>query len=255
MPLDDWKAWLRFHRVSAHASYLSDAFVEQNFDFYRRTLTGAQEQKRALEASRCAGQPAARRGRRRGVRRTRTSRPRPRRRWTSSSPTWSRPTGATSSRLDWMGPETRAKALAKLALFRPKIGYPPKWRDYSSIEIDADDLIGNVRARQRLRDRPAARQARQSGRPRRVAHERRRRSTRTTTPAPTRSASRPRSCDRRSSTPTPTRRSTTAASAPSSATRSATASTTRARSTTARATSSTGGPTTTATGSASEPTS
>jgi predicted metalloendopeptidase len=45
---------------------------------------------------------------------------------------------------DWMSPETKQKALAKLATFRPKIGYPQKWRDYSSLEIRRDDLVGNV---------------------------------------------------------------------------------------------------------------
>ena len=45
---------------------------------------------------------------------------------------------------DWMGPETRQKALAKLAMFRPKIGYPAKWRDYSTLEIRRDDLVGNM---------------------------------------------------------------------------------------------------------------
>lgn len=50
------------------------------------------------------------------------------------------------SALDWMGDETRAKALEKLAKFTPKIGYPVKWRDYSALEIDASNLIGNVRA-------------------------------------------------------------------------------------------------------------
>jgi putative endopeptidase len=45
-----------------------------------------------------------------------------------------------------MGPETRDRALDKLAKFTPKIGYPVRWRDYSSLTIDADDLIGNVRA-------------------------------------------------------------------------------------------------------------
>jgi putative endopeptidase len=49
------------------------------------------------------------------------------------------------SGLDWMGEETRAKALAKLDAFTPKIGYPVKWRDYSALEVDADDLLGNVR--------------------------------------------------------------------------------------------------------------
>jgi putative endopeptidase len=47
--------------------------------------------------------------------------------------------------LDWMGPETRKRALDKLAKFRPKIGYPDKWRDYSKLEIRRDDLVGNVR--------------------------------------------------------------------------------------------------------------
>ena len=46
--------------------------------------------------------------------------------------------------LDWMGPETRAQALEKLAAFTPKVGYPDRWRDYSSLVID-DDLFGNVR--------------------------------------------------------------------------------------------------------------
>ena len=47
--------------------------------------------------------------------------------------------------LEWMSPETRERALAKLDAFTPKIGYPVKWRDYSTLEIDAADLIGNVR--------------------------------------------------------------------------------------------------------------
>src|SRR5690606_38238001 len=48
------------------------------------------------------------------------------------------------SNLDWMGPETREKALDKLGKFNPKIGYPDKWRDYSKLEIRPDDLLGNV---------------------------------------------------------------------------------------------------------------
>ena len=44
-----------------------------------------------------------------------------------------------------MSPETRERALAKLDAFTPKIGYPVKWQDYSTLEIDAVDLVGNVR--------------------------------------------------------------------------------------------------------------
>jgi putative endopeptidase len=47
--------------------------------------------------------------------------------------------------LEWMTPDTRARALEKLEKFTPKIGYPNKWRDYSKLEIDASDLMGNVR--------------------------------------------------------------------------------------------------------------
>jgi predicted metalloendopeptidase len=46
--------------------------------------------------------------------------------------------------LDWMTPDTRKEALAKLAAFSPKVGYPSKWRDYSAVTVKADDLVGNV---------------------------------------------------------------------------------------------------------------
>ena len=49
------------------------------------------------------------------------------------------------ARLDWMGPDTRERALAKLALFRSKVGYPAAWRDYSTLVIDPTALLGNVR--------------------------------------------------------------------------------------------------------------
>lgn len=47
-------------------------------------------------------------------------------------------------KLDWMGPETKAKALQKLAAFNVKVGYPDKWKDYSTLELRSDDLIGNI---------------------------------------------------------------------------------------------------------------
>ncbi len=49
------------------------------------------------------------------------------------------------TQLDWMGENTKVKALAKLDSFTPKIGYPAKWKDYSGLEIDAKDLVGNSR--------------------------------------------------------------------------------------------------------------
>ena len=70
-----------------------------------------------------------------------------------------------------MSPETKEKALAKLATFTPKIGYPKKWRDYSALEIRRDDLVGNIERARDLRVEPRPRQARQAGRSRRVAHD------------------------------------------------------------------------------------
>jgi putative endopeptidase len=144
VPLDDWKAWLRFHLVSAHASYLSAAFDEQNFDFYRRTLTGAQEQrerwKRAVALSdQLVGEAVGE------VYVSRHFPPEAKAQMDALVANLVEAYRRDIERLDWMGPETRAKALDKLRLFRPKIGYPPKWRDYSSIAIDPTDLIGNVR--------------------------------------------------------------------------------------------------------------
>ena len=67
--------------------------------------------------------------------------------------------------LDWMSAETRKRALEKLAKFNPKIGYTEKWRDYSKLQIDGDDLIGNVRRASAFEHGAQPRQARQAGRP------------------------------------------------------------------------------------------
>ena len=66
-----------------------------------------------------------------------------------------------------MGEETKQRAYRKLDTFMPKIGYPDKFRDYSTLEVVRDDLLGNAVRRGRVRDRPAAEQDRLAGRPRR----------------------------------------------------------------------------------------
>ena len=132
----------------------------------------------------------------------RTSRPRPRPRWTSWSPTWSRPTASASAGSTWMGEETRERALAKLDQFRPKIGYPDTLaRLLAPSRSTATTCSATSAAASAFETDRQLAQARRAGRPRRVVHDARRRSTPTTTPASTRSASRPPSCSRRSSTP------------------------------------------------------
>lgn len=143
-PLEDWKAWLGYHVVSDRAPYLNDELVEANFDFYGRTLTGAQELrdrwKRGVSLvqgvlGEAVGKvyvdrhfPPAHKERMEGLVANLVAAYR-----------------ESISQLDWMGEETRAKALTKLEAFTPKIGYPARWRDYSTLVVSADDLLGNVR--------------------------------------------------------------------------------------------------------------
>ena len=113
----------------------------------------------------------ARRDARQALRRASTSRPRPRRAWSSWSRTCARAYRDGIDGLEWMGPETKKQAQEKLAKFRPKIGYPNKWRDYSKLEIKHDDLVGNVMRAFDRRERVSARQGRQAGRSRGVGHD------------------------------------------------------------------------------------
>ena len=117
----------------------------------RRTSTSTAGPCRASPSCGSAGSAASASSRRRSARPSAsstwsgTSRPPPRSGWTSSSPTSSRRSGAACRSLPWMGDDTRREALEKLDRFTPKIGYPDKWRDYSTLEVRADDLLGNVR--------------------------------------------------------------------------------------------------------------
>ncbi|MDX6365583.1 MAG: putative endopeptidase [Nocardioidaceae bacterium] len=144
IPLDDWKAWLTWHVVSAAAPYLSDGFVRENFEFYFRTLTGAQELKERWKRGvalvdgllgEALGQEYV----------ARHFPPESKAKMDRLVENLVEAYRHDIERLDWMSPQTRARALEKLAVFRPKIGYPVRWRDYSKVTIDRADLLGNVR--------------------------------------------------------------------------------------------------------------
>ncbi|NYD87973.1 M13 family metallopeptidase [Cellulomonas oligotrophica] len=144
VPLDDWRAWLTYHVVSARAPYLTDALVQANFDFYGRTLTGAQEVRERWKrgvglVQGCLGEAVGK------VYVERHFPPGHKARMDELVANLVEAYRRSISALDWMGEETRAKALAKLEAFTPKIGYPVRWRDYSALEVRADDLLGNVR--------------------------------------------------------------------------------------------------------------
>lgn len=142
--LDEQKLYLEYNLISAAAPYLSDDFVNANFDFFGRAMSGREELqprwKRALNTtdgalSEALGQlyvekyfPA------------------------SSKEKMLEMVGnlqtALSERIEalpWMSDETKARAQEKLAAFRVKIGYPDTWRDYSALDIKDDSYWANVR--------------------------------------------------------------------------------------------------------------
>jgi putative endopeptidase len=142
--LDDWKAWLRFAVVHSAAPFLSDEFVAENFGFYGTQLTGVpvnrERWKRGVSLTEAAMGEA--------IGRVYVERHFPPASKVAMDELVANLIEAyrqSISELEWMTPETRERALAKLDAFTPKIGYPVKWKDYSALEIDAEDLVGNVR--------------------------------------------------------------------------------------------------------------
>ena len=143
VPLDDWKAWLTFHLVSSTAPYLSSAFVDQNFDFYSRTLAGAEELRDRWKRGAALCNAAI--GEAVGAEYVaRVFPPEDKAQMDALVDNLVEAYRISIGRLDWMGAETRDRALAKLELFRPKVGYPDTWRDYGALDIERDDLVGNV---------------------------------------------------------------------------------------------------------------
>lgn len=143
-PLEAWVSWLSYHLVSARAPYLSDSFVEANFDFYGRTLSGAQEVRERWKRGVALVEGAL--GEAVGkVYVERYFPPAHKERMDVLVANLIAAYRESITALDWMSSETKAKALAKLDAFTPKIGYPVKWRDYSNLVIEPTDLVGNVR--------------------------------------------------------------------------------------------------------------
>lgn len=140
-----WKAFLVVRAIRSAAAYLTDEFVETNFDFYGRTLSGTPE----LRARWKRGVALVEGGLGEAVGREYVARhfpPRAKELMDDLVDNLLEAYRQSISALDWMGEQTKQRAFEKLETFRPKIGYPDKWRDYSSLEIDKGDLLGNVTA-------------------------------------------------------------------------------------------------------------
>jgi putative endopeptidase len=142
-PLENWKVYLRFHVADGYSPFLSSSFVRENFEFYRKYLRGAKEMQPRWR--RCVQYTDYNLGEALGqvyVRRVFSPELK-----ASTLDMVTRIEEAMRERigqLDWMSPETRQQALAKLAGIRNKIGYPDKWRDYGSVNIVHDDFAGNI---------------------------------------------------------------------------------------------------------------
>jgi putative endopeptidase len=145
VPLDDWKNYVRFHLVSQLASYLSDDFVNEDFAFFGQTLQGTEELrprwKRVIsQTSRSMGEALGQ------VYVERAFPPKTKQRADEMIENLRATVQTRLQALAWMGDETKARALEKLDAFNSKIGYPDEWRDYSTLDVNAESYVANVRA-------------------------------------------------------------------------------------------------------------
>ncbi len=146
-PVSTWRDYLTFHLMINNAGLLPRAIDDANFDFFGKTLNGQPQQrerwKRAVQAvngslGEAIGQiyverhfPAEAKGQ-----------------MLELVENLRRAYGERIDRLSWMSPETKVKAREKLATFRPKIGYPDRWKDYSALAVQAGDAYGNNKRQQ-----------------------------------------------------------------------------------------------------------
>lgn len=142
--LRTWQDWLRWHLLHSMAPYLAAPVVEENFDFYGRTLSGVPEirdrWKRGVGlVEEALGEAVGR------LYVERHFPPAAKDAMDVLVGNLIEAFSRTFDALEWMTDETRAAAHGKLAAFRPKVGYPVRWRDYSALVVDAADLVGNVR--------------------------------------------------------------------------------------------------------------
>lgn len=146
--LDDLKSYLTWHYVSSNASLLSKAFVDENFQFYGRTLTGVQELQPRWE--RCTSAVDSNLGEALGQKYVERAFGGGAKEKTQQLVlAIEKQMAADIDSLSWMSNATKQQALAKLKGVTNKIGYPDRWRDYSSVVVKQGDPVGNeVRARQ-----------------------------------------------------------------------------------------------------------
>jgi putative endopeptidase len=140
--IEDWKQWLRWRLIHSRASLLTDDLVAEDFAFYGRTLSGTEQirdrWKRGVSlVENVMGDAVGR------LYVERHFPPEAKARMDVLVDNLRKAYRVSIESLDWMTPQTRQRALEKLEKFTPKIGYPNKWRDYSTLRVDRTDMYGN----------------------------------------------------------------------------------------------------------------
>ncbi|MFC7304310.1 M13 family metallopeptidase [Streptomyces monticola] len=144
-PVEQWRDWALVQVLQSCAPYLDDKFVQNNFDFYGRILNGTPELrprwKRAVafvegSMGEAVGKEYV----------ARHFPPSSKAMMDELVDNLLEAYRQSIARLDWMTDGTKERAYEKLATFRPKIGYPDTFRDYSALEADPGDLLGNAHA-------------------------------------------------------------------------------------------------------------
>lgn len=142
-PLDHWKVYLRWQVVHRSAPYMTKAMVDENFDFFARTLAGAEEQqprwRRCVRAAdrdlgEALGQAYV----------DRAFPPESKARTLQMVHAIETALNSDIQGLSWMSPETKQQAMVKLKGIEDKIGYPSHWRDYSSVKIVRNSYVSNI---------------------------------------------------------------------------------------------------------------
>ena len=140
--LDDWKTYLRWHTMHANAQILPTAFVNENFDFFAKTLTGTKELRPRWK--RCVSYTNSDLGDLVGqIYVQQTFGAEGKERTLAMVGALEKALGEDIKSLSWMGADTKAQALVKLQAITNRIGYTDKWRDYSALQIVRGDALGN----------------------------------------------------------------------------------------------------------------
>jgi putative endopeptidase len=143
VPVDNWKTFLRWQLINSTAAYLGKEFVDQNFDFYNRTLTGQEkmEPRWKLILDVTSGSLGESIGQ---LYVKKYFPPIAKQKMTDLIMNLKKSLKQRIENLTWMGPQTKQEALAKLGKMGVKVGYPDKWRDYSGLSISSESYVLNV---------------------------------------------------------------------------------------------------------------